>query len=56
MGSMGKLCRHNETFGRVDVLWKEYFKDPSLWFDNRLTKVSRVSEREREGEGIHEPN
>ena len=40
MGSMGKICRSNETCGRIDILWKEYFRDPLLWFDNRITKVS----------------
>jgi hypothetical protein len=32
----------------VELRWKEFFRDPVLWVDNRTTKVQRERERERE--------
>ena len=38
------MVKQWKSNGRMHLLWKEFFKDPRLWFDNRLTKVSSTSE------------
>ena len=33
-------CRNRDAEARLKRSWKEYFKDPSQWCDNRNSKVS----------------
>jgi hypothetical protein len=37
--SMARHRKHECTAGRMNLLWKHYFRDPSLWYVNGSFKV-----------------
>ena len=39
-----KLRKCRKSCERMDLLWKDFFMDPYLWYDNRSSKVN--SERQ----------